>query len=75
MFLKPFIKYFLIKNANVLKQEIFEKDDPKLSAQPAIAQNKKSVQNNNNDNIIMVDLGNGVKAKMNTTNLEKVESQ
>jgi hypothetical protein len=40
-----------------------------------IVQNNTSMQVDTNNDIIMVDLGNGVKAKMNTTNLEKVANQ
>ena len=39
------------------------------------AQNKPGVQVETNNDIIMVDLGNGTKAKMNTTSLEKVVNQ
>jgi hypothetical protein len=40
-----------------------------------VIQNDKHVQVETNNDIIMVDLGNGVKAKMNTNNLEKVAGQ
>ena len=38
-------------------------------------QNEKSVQVEANNDIIMVDLGNGVKAKMKTKELDKVVNQ
>ena len=38
-------------------------------------QNKNDVQVEANNDIIMVDLGNGTKAKMNTSSLEKVANQ
>mgnify|MGYP001379038056 CR=1 FL=1 len=40
-----------------------------------ISQKENDVQVETNNDIIMVDLGNGVKAKMNTSNLDKVVNQ
>ena len=70
----------LIASAHVLQKDSFVIDDNKASSsnQPAEKQedqNKNDVQVDNNNDIIMVDLGNGVKAKMNTSNLDKVVNQ
>ena len=47
----------------------------KINTEKETSQNINEVQVDTNNDIIMVDLGNGVKAKMDTKNLEKVVNQ
>ena len=56
-----------------MQKNNFESSTPeKLKSELEVNQSESNVQADIKDDIIMVDLGNGVKAKMNTTSLEKV---
>jgi hypothetical protein len=64
------------KAAEVLRDQCFNAADSKSIVKPdELDQKDAGVQAENNDDIITVDLGNGVKAKMNTLSLEKVVNQ
>ena len=60
----------MINIAMTLSKEVFKTQDENI-----IDQNINNVQVETNDDIILVDLGNGVKAKMKTNELEKVANQ
>ena len=60
------------KAAELLSKEAFLIEEKKEKNNN---QNEAQVQVETNDDIIMVDLGNGTKAKMNTSSLEKVINQ
>ena len=60
------------KAAEILSQKEFKKSEKKEKTQNQI---EKHVQVETNNDIIMVDLGDGTKAKMNTSSLEKVVNQ
>jgi len=72
------IKNHLLKNAeNSINKMIdvalnISKEVFKIEDENIINQKENDVQADSNNDIIMVDLGNGVKAKMNTSNLKKV---
>jgi hypothetical protein len=61
----------MVAEAEILKAEVFGKDlnDENESTEE---QNVQNVQINKNSDIIMIDIGNGVKAKINKNELEKV---
>jgi len=67
----------MAKTANDLGNKVFVVNKKELidNIVEKPTQNENNVQVNANDDIIMVDLGNGVKAKMNTKNLKKVANQ
>jgi len=66
----------MIKNAELLCNNAFAKElSENIVDQEDKTKKIKNVQSNINDDIITVDLGNGVKAKMKTKNLEKVVGQ
>ena len=76
------IKEHLISNATAAIEEMISLTQEIVSETfktEKIVENKNpneiGVQAETNDDIIMVDLGNGVKAKMNTSNLDKVANQ
>lgn len=60
----------MINIAINLSKEAFKKEDKNI-----VNQKENDVQVETNDDIILVDLGNGVKAKMKTNELEKVANQ
>ena len=64
----------MITVANVLAKEEYNFHE-EVSEEKNIVQNDNSVQVETNNDIILVDLGNGVKAKMNTKELDKVANQ
>lgn len=78
---KEEIKNHMINNATKAIDKMLEISEVlinkkfQIQEEKNINQNKNDVQAGINDDIIMVDLGNGVKAKINQTNLEKLESQ
>lgn len=61
----------MAKTAEILKEKAFDVVEDKKN----VPQKEIGVQVEANDDIIMVDLGNGTKAKMNTSSLEKVINQ
>jgi len=61
-------------NAISIQNDVFVKK-PTEKKEITTSHNENDVQADKNNNIITVDLGNGVKAKMNTSNLEKVANQ
>ena len=64
------------KAAEILRDNSFSISEQKeISEEIADNQKANDVQAETNDDIIMVDLGKGVKAKMNTSLLEKVANQ
>jgi len=77
------IKSHLVANATVAieemisltKETVTDRFDNKFIDNKNESQSKVDVQAETNDDIIMVDLGGGVKAKMNSSNLNKVANQ
>lgn len=77
------VREHLIKNATAAIDEMIGMSEKIINKFFTIEKNKaenkhqkeKSVQVENNDDIIMVDLGGGVKAKMNTASLERVTNK
>ena len=63
----------MAKTAEILKEKAFNVNV--VEDKKNLPQKEIGVQVEANDDIIMVDLGNGTKAKMNTSSLEKVVSQ
>ena len=60
------------KAAELLSNEIFTKTHDEPKDEKLHVQNKKHVQVETNNDIITVDLGGGVKAKMNSNNLKQI---
>lgn len=75
------VKNHMIQNATsaitkmALTAEELKKDAFGISEEKDISKKQNNVQVDNNSNIITVDLGDGTKAKINSSNLEKVVSQ